>query len=231
MVRLLVNRYAAGPRAAYKGAVTVGDPETYPEVGCYHPSLGGRGITEKRAELPARGKAGTVGLLLGRSYLLAGNTAHYDAVIAALEARGLTVVPAFASGLDARAAIETYFLDQKAKLRGSDKATIDALVSLTGFSLVGGPAYNDAEAAQAVLGALDVPYLSLQTLEFQTVGEWEQDPTRAQCLAGDAAGGDPRARWRDRSGWSLGGRRLGRSRPRRPSLAGSRCSPIAWPSW
>ena len=37
-----------------------------------------------------------------RSYLLAGNTAHYDGVIAALEARGLAVVPAFASGLDAR---------------------------------------------------------------------------------------------------------------------------------
>ena len=182
MVRLLVNRYAAGPRAAYKGAVTVGDPETYPEVGCYHPSLGGRGITESRTDLPAKGRAGTVGLLLGRSYLLAGNTAHYDAVIRALEGRGLTVVPAFASGLDARAAIETYFLDQKAKLRGNSKATIDALVSLTGFSLVGGPAYNDAEAAQAVLGALDVPYLSLQTLEFQTVGEWEQDPRGLNAL-------------------------------------------------
>ena len=45
-----------------------------------------------------------------RSYLLAGNTAHYDGVIAALEARGLRVVPAFASGLDARPAIERFFL-------------------------------------------------------------------------------------------------------------------------
>ena len=52
---------------------------------------------------------------------------------------------------------------------------IDALVSLTGFSLVGGPAYNDRDAAQAVLAALDVPYLSLQTLEFQTIEEWDAD--------------------------------------------------------
>ena len=45
-----------------------------------------------------------------RSYLLAGNAAHYDGVIAALEARGLRVIPAFASGLDQRPAIERYFL-------------------------------------------------------------------------------------------------------------------------
>ena len=54
--------------------------------------------------------AGLLGLLLMRSYLLAGNGAHYDGVIAALEARGLAVIPAFASGLDARPAIEKFFM-------------------------------------------------------------------------------------------------------------------------
>ena len=48
----------------------------------------------------APGPSGTVGVLMLRSYLLAGNAAHYDGVIAALEARGLRVIPAFASGLD-----------------------------------------------------------------------------------------------------------------------------------
>jgi magnesium chelatase subunit H len=38
--------------------------------------------------------------------VLAGNTAHYDGVITALEARGLKVVPAFASGLDNRPAVQ-----------------------------------------------------------------------------------------------------------------------------
>ena len=37
---------------------------------------------------PRRRRAGTVGVLLLRSYVLAGNAAHYDGVIAALEARG-----------------------------------------------------------------------------------------------------------------------------------------------
>lgn len=168
LIRLHLNRYATGDRAAIKGSLTVADPVSYPEVGVYHPSLPGRGIAEDVSALPRKGSAGTVGVLLGRSYLLAGNTSHYDSVIAALEARGLTVVAAFASGLDARPAIERFFRSPKG-------TTIDALVSLTGFSLVGGPAYNDAAAAQAVLTALDVPYLSVQTLEFQTITEWQDD--------------------------------------------------------
>jgi magnesium chelatase subunit H len=106
-----------------------------------------------------------VGLLLLRSYLLAGNTAHYDAVIEALQSRGLRVVPAFASGLDARPAIDQFF-------RQGEQVGIQALVSLTGFSLVGGPAYNDSRAAEAILGALDVPYIAAHPLEFQTLGEW-----------------------------------------------------------
>ena len=43
-----------------------------------------------------------------RSYVLAKDAAHYDGVIAALEAKGLNVVPAFAGGLDGRPAIERF---------------------------------------------------------------------------------------------------------------------------
>ena len=35
--------------------------------------------------------------------------------------------------------------------------TVDAVVSLTGFSLVGGPAYNDSRAAEDILAKLDAP--------------------------------------------------------------------------
>jgi magnesium chelatase subunit H len=97
--------------------------------------------------------------------MLAGNAEHYDGVIAALEARGLNVVPAFASGLDSRPAIERYFLRD-------GRPTIDALVSLTGFSLVGGPAYNDAKAAVDVLARLDVPYIAGHPAELQTLEQW-----------------------------------------------------------
>jgi magnesium chelatase subunit H len=174
MIRYVIDRYAAGPRKALRGALAPAAPQTYPEVGLWHPALAGRGITEQLDALPVSARhrsagAGTVGVLVGRSYLLADNVAHYAAVVRALEARGMRVVPAFASALDARPAVERYFTD------GRGRATIDALVNLTGFSLVGGPAYNDAAAAQQVLQQLDVPYCTLQTLEFQTIAEWQAD--------------------------------------------------------
>jgi magnesium chelatase subunit H len=168
MVRLLVNRYAAGPHKALAGTLKVAPPEHYPDVGLYHPRLPGR-VTEKLDQLPQAGRGGTVGLLIMRSYVLAGNAAHYDGVIAALEARGLRVVPAFASGLDNRPAVERFFMKDGVP-------SVDAVVSLTGFSLVGGPAYNDAHAAEELLAKLDVPYVSAHPLEFQTMRQWQADP-------------------------------------------------------
>ena len=100
-----------------------------------------------------------------RSYVLADNARHYDGVIAAMEARGLRVIPAYATGLDARPAIEKYFMRD-------GRPTIDALVSLIGFSLVGGPAYNDAKAAEEMLARLDVPYIAAHPVEFQTMADW-----------------------------------------------------------
>ena len=52
------------------------------------------------------------------------------------------------------------------------RTRIDALVSLTGFSLVGGPAYNDSKAAEEMLARLDVPYLGVTPVEFQTLESW-----------------------------------------------------------
>ncbi|WP_316201210.1 MULTISPECIES: magnesium chelatase subunit H [unclassified Bradyrhizobium] len=168
MVRFLVGRYADGPRAALRGKTNAAEPVTYPDVGLYHPRLSPR-IIERADQLPALAKpAGRVGVILMRSYLLAANTAHYDGVIAALEARGLAVIPVFACGLDSRPAIERYF--QK-----NGVATVDAVISLTGFSLVGGPAYNDARAAEEVMAGLDVPLIAAHPLEFQTVEQWRDD--------------------------------------------------------
>ncbi|HTZ70388.1 MAG TPA: cobaltochelatase subunit CobN, partial [Acetobacteraceae bacterium] len=166
LLRLLVTRYAAGARGA-AGLPRVAPPIQYPEVGLYHPAVTPR-LFAQRSALPHDGTAGTVGLLILRSYVLAGNAGHYDGVIAALHARGLNVVPAFASGLDAREAIECYFLRDGAP-------TVDAIVSLTGFSLVGGPAYSDAHAAEDMLARLDVPYVAAHPLEFQTLTQWEAD--------------------------------------------------------
>ncbi|NCA69725.1 MAG: DUF3479 domain-containing protein, partial [Sphingobacteriia bacterium] len=169
MIRFLIDRYADGPRRHLRGTLKAAPPVEYPDVGLYHPKMKGR-ISDQVASLPrldAKERTGSrVGLLLMRSYVLAGNAAHYDGVIAALESRGLEVVPAFASGLDARPAIERFFMKD-------GRATVDAVISLTGFSLVGGPAYNDSKAAEEILSQLDVPYLSTLAVEFQPVDQWE----------------------------------------------------------
>ncbi len=167
MVRMLVDRYAAEPRRPMQ-KLKVEPPVEYPEIGVYHPRLPGR-IGVDATLLPGlkvRPKA-RVGIIVLRSYLLAGNTAHYDAVIAALEARDIEVLPVFASGLDARPAIEAFFMRDGAPM-------VDCVVGLTGFSLVGGPAYNDARAAEEILAKLDVPYLAGLAVEFQTMEAWRE---------------------------------------------------------
>ena len=171
LVKALVHRYAQGPREPLRALAQPEDPIEYPEVGLYHPQMKHR-ISEHLSDLPGHGRKDqpAVGLLLLRSYLLAGNTAHYDAVITALQARGLRVIPAFASGLDARPAMDRFF-------KQGGEANIQSLVSLTGFSLVGGPAYNDASAAEVALSELDVPYIAAHPLEFQSIEQWG-DSTR-----------------------------------------------------
>ncbi len=166
MVHYLADRYAGASSAKSKAKVL--PPLEYPEVGLYHPRMKSR-LSDQLADLPtvvspdkARGR---VGLILMRSYLIAGNAQHYDAVIAAMEVQGLNVVPIFASGLDSRPAINAFFFQ-------NDQSTVDAVVSLTGFSLVGGPAYNDAHAAEEILAKLAVPYIAAHPVEFQTLDQW-----------------------------------------------------------
>ncbi|PJI85899.1 cobaltochelatase CobN subunit [Yoonia maricola] len=159
LIRFLIGRYAT--RADWQG-VTANAPIEYPDVGLYHPDLPDHHITTDLTALPGPdAPVATVGVLMLRSYVLASDCAHYDAVIRAFEARGMRVIPAFAGGLDGQPAVDTYF-----------KGNVDALVSLTGFSLIGGPAYNDSDKAVALLKDLDVPYIAAQPLEFQTLGQW-----------------------------------------------------------
>ncbi len=171
MVRLLVDKYADGERIALKGKTPANDPVEYPETGIYHPSIKGR-VSADINDLPwVENAKGTVGLLLLRSYILSGDTAHYNQVIEAYTKRGINVVPCFCNGLDNRPAIDRFLSGGKTGVQ------IDALVSLTGFSLVGGPAYSDAEAAAEALEKLDVPYIAAHVTEFQTLETWEKSDT------------------------------------------------------
>ena len=165
MIRGLIDRYASGDRAALKGKLPAHAPREYPEVGVYHPDMPAR-LTEDASLLPAvKNPAGTVGLLMLRSYLLGKDTGHYDGMIETLEAQGLKVIPAFASGLDSRPAIEAFFVN-------NGEPCVDLILNLTGFSLVGGPAYNDVDAAVETLTRLNVPYIAAHPIEFQTLEQW-----------------------------------------------------------
>jgi magnesium chelatase subunit H len=166
LVRHVIDRGADGQRRSLRGLHKAQAPVEYPEIGVYHPRMAGR-LSEDAAALPVPAGAhlGTVGVLVLRSYLLSSNAGHYDGVIAALEARGLRVITAFAAGLDSRPAIDRYFAQD-------GRVVVDAVVSLTGFSLVGGPAYNDAKAAEDTLAKLDVPYVAAHPVEFQTLDVW-----------------------------------------------------------
>jgi magnesium chelatase subunit H len=121
-------------------------PVEYPEVGVYHPRMKGRMPTSvsklprRRARgRPARSAAGDALLRAGRQHRPL-RRRHQGAGGARLR-----VIPAFASGLDARPASSVLF--------DNGKPAVDAVVSLTGFSLVGGPAYNDAAAAGGAGGS------------------------------------------------------------------------------
>ncbi|MFK7861239.1 MAG: magnesium chelatase subunit H [Granulosicoccus sp.] len=173
MVRTLVQRYADGDRAPLRNMLKEKAPVDYPENGLYHPRMnsslpGCDRISSKLTDLPVVSVTkGTVGVLVLRSYVLAKNTKHYDCVIETLESRGLKVIPAFASGLDGRPAMDAYFKD-------GEKTRVDCMISLTGFSLVGGPAYNDAKSAVIALSELDVPYIAAHPSEFQSLSQWEE---------------------------------------------------------
>ena len=139
---------------------------------------------------------GTVGLLSLRTVALSGNTAHLDALITALEARGLEVLPAYSAGLDFRPAIEQFFTDdgrqtiddsQKTRSLSSGgrpssvvrrpSSGVDLLINAAGFSLVGGMAESRPGEARAALEALDVGYIDAIPLAFQRVEEWRRDDT------------------------------------------------------
>jgi magnesium chelatase subunit H len=61
--------------------------------------------------------------------------------------------------------------------RTKRKSRVSQIVSLTGFSFVGGPAMNDAEAAVEFLRELNVPFRSAVSLDVQTIESWRESWT------------------------------------------------------
>src|SRR5215510_1385982 len=139
----------------------------------------------------------TIGLLLLRPQIVSNSRKHYDAVIRAIEGEGLNVIPAISTLMDNREACERFFVgtssgtqpsglpssDQRGQLVSDEHARrvrtarVSQIVSLTGFSFVGGPAMNDSEAAANYLSELNIPYRSLVSLDTQTIESWRDSFT------------------------------------------------------
>eukprot|EP00439_Symbiodinium_sp_Y106_P001678 s10254_g1.t1 len=110
---------------------------------------------------PAAGilpNAPTIGLVLQKSHIATKDDGHYVGVVQELERRGARVACTYTGGLD--------FSEYLAGPTG--EGMVDALVNLTGFSLVGGPASQDAKKAKEVLMKLNRPYLVSVPLVFQS---------------------------------------------------------------
>lgn len=181
MLLLALKNYAADERLA---KIELPPPESMPAVAVYHPDAPAlfesfesyRVWYERRA-----GKLGgakldpdkTIGLLLMRPQIVSGARAHYDALIRAIEAEGLATVPAISTFMDNREACEMFFVEKRA----TRKPRVSQIVSLTGFSFVGGPAMNDAEAAVEFLRELNVPFRSAVSLDVQTIETWRESWT------------------------------------------------------
>src|SRR6185503_18249937 len=76
---------------------------------------------------------------------------------------------AIATLMDNREAVTRFFRN------GSPR--VSQIVSLTGFSFVGGPAMNDSAAASEFLRELNVPYRSAVSLDTQTIEAWRESST------------------------------------------------------
>jgi magnesium chelatase subunit H len=191
MILLAIKEYAPGDQAR---TIEVPGPESVPSVAIYHPDAPvlfesfdeyckwySRHRSKSKVQSPESKESlldpsSTIGLLLMRPQIVSNSRKHYDALIRAIEAEGLHVIPAISTLMDNRQACDKFFLtlagDQYKK-----KARVSQIVSLTGFSFVGGPAMNDSEAAADFLGELNIPYRSLVSLDTQTIEDWRESFT------------------------------------------------------
>ncbi|HEV2828504.1 MAG TPA: cobaltochelatase subunit CobN [Pyrinomonadaceae bacterium] len=246
MVLFALKEYVPDERLT-KTNVKVAPPERLPSVAIYHPDAPTlfESFAEYRNWYTSRPRSNvqcptsngqsasdlklnpesTIGLLLMRPQVVSKTTRHYDTLIRAIEAEGLSVIPALSTLMDNREAVSKFFVKEdesnvqrpmsnvKTKSKGrrakgqdsragsagilpastfvatelagnmpalpahSDPSRVSQIVSLTGFSFVGGPAMNDSEAAAEFLQKLNRPYRSAVSLDTQTIDSWHLSQT------------------------------------------------------
>ncbi|HEX8404999.1 MAG TPA: cobaltochelatase subunit CobN, partial [Duganella sp.] len=151
-----------------------------PEHGIYHPDLApGAALADWLALRDA--KKPSVGIVFYRAHWMSGNTRFIDALLTALEARGMNVLPVFTSSLRAGAGGvgdggDGGGLPSALRLMAdASGAHIDVLINTTSFAMgeitPGGP--TPAGWSVGVLESLDVPVLQAIT-SGMTLEQWQQ---------------------------------------------------------
>jgi len=153
--------------------------EALPEHGIYHPDLEQNASLADwlrlRTEVDGRRKP-AVGIVFYRAHWISGNTRFIDALVTALEQRGMDVLPVFTGSLRTTAsaaglpAALHYFADDSQE----QGAHVDVLINTTSFAMgeitPGGP--TPAGWSVAVLERLNVPVLQAMT-SGMTQQQWE----------------------------------------------------------
>ncbi len=166
MLALAISSYIPGYRR-----LQAAPPASYPATGIYHPDAPALFTTFEayRAWYPGRlDPEQTAGLLLMRPQVVSGACGHYDGLIRALEAEGISTVPVLSTLMDNRTACDRFLVEPR-----TGAPRVSQILSLTGFSFVGGPAMNDSEAAAEYLKRLNRPLRSAVSLEMQRVEDWQ----------------------------------------------------------
>ncbi|MEH2070297.1 MAG: magnesium chelatase subunit H [Nostoc sp.] len=175
---MLADKYVFKGLEKNFASSTYQQPVVYPDLGIWHPLAPSmfEDVREYLNWYTARKDisndlkdplAPCVGLVLQRTHLVTGDDAHYVAMVQELEALGARVLPVFAGGLDFSKPVDAYFYEPTTNIQ-----LVDAVISLTGFALVGGPARQDHPKAIESLKRLNRPYMVALPLVFQTTEEW-----------------------------------------------------------
>jgi len=178
MLMRIAGQYVSSIEAGSIELERLMEPVVLPDDGIWHPlaptvfdSLSEYNEWYTQEHLPVAGvplAAPIIGVILQKSHIATKDDGHYVAFVQELERRGARVVCAYTGGLDFSSPVRNYLTNDI-----TGEGAVDALVNLTGFSLVGGPASQDAKKAKEVLTNFNRPYLVSVPLVFQSFTEWQ----------------------------------------------------------
>eukprot|EP00440_Ansanella_granifera_P064025 gb/GFBE01069414.1/.p1 GENE.gb/GFBE01069414.1/~~gb/GFBE01069414.1/.p1 ORF type:complete len:1472 (+),score=469.63 gb/GFBE01069414.1/:1-4416(+) len=176
----MVMRVAGGYVKDVQGSIdteVIMEPVVLPDMGIWHPlapvifdTLDDYKEWYNNVHCPMAGipkDAPSIGIILQKSHIATKDDGHYVGMVQELERRGARVVCTYTGGLDFSVPVQEYLTNYYGE------GDVDTLVNLTGFSLVGGPASQDAKKAKEVLMKFNRPYLVSVPLVFQSFTEWQ----------------------------------------------------------